>query len=145
MAERTIPQDILKGFRVLVVDDEPDAARVCQLLLLRYSAEVRVAEDGAAGLQAAREYQPDFLLSDISMPEMSGYQLIMEMRKDRLLASIPAIAITAHAMPGNREKAIAAGFDDYLTKPLRPRIFIHDLLAFLRRFPHLAERFGSLD
>ncbi|HEX2622153.1 MAG TPA: response regulator [Phototrophicaceae bacterium] len=140
-----IRRDVLQGFRALVVDDEPDAAKVCELLLKRSGVEVLVAVNGLQGLEFAREQKPEFILSDLSMPEMSGYQLVMELKKDPMLATIPILAITAHVMSGNRERALAAGFDEYLTKPLRPRVFIHDLIIFLRRFPHLVERLPDID
>lgn len=123
--------DILSGWRVLVIDDEPDAAEVTQILLEMYGAEVVTAANGREGLEKVTIYHPRFIVCDISMPEMSGWEVIEQLKLDRATSSIPVVALTAHAMTGDRQKAIEMGFHNYLTKPLYPETFVMELLNLL--------------
>ncbi len=127
-----ITGDALIGWTVLVVEDEPDAAEIVQILLMMYGAKVEIAVNGREGLEKARSIKPKFIIADLSMPEMSGWEMIKRMQDDRVLASIPVVALTAHAMTGDREKAMQAGFRYFLTKPLHPETFVNDLLVLLR-------------
>lgn len=134
-----VPLDLLSGWDVVVVDDEPDSLEVAEIILDSYGANVHTGSNGAEGLELARRIRPRFVISDISMPVMDGWGLIHEMKNDRTLMDIPVIALTAHAMVGDRERAITAGFHNYLTKPLTASTFIHDLLKLLVDIPELAE------
>jgi CheY-like chemotaxis protein len=127
----TVPENALAGWRVVVIDDEPDALEVAKILLEMVGATVLTAENGLDGLELIRTERPRFVVSDISMPEMSGWDLIDAVQKDRTIADIPVVALTAHAMSGDREKAFAKGFHYYLTKPLRPETFVNELLRLL--------------
>jgi CheY-like chemotaxis protein len=89
-----------------------------------------------------RKVKPKLIISDLSMPVMDGWEFIEAMKKDRELAGIPTIALTAHAMPGDREKAIAAGFHNYLTKPLTVDTFSSDLVRILIDIPELSGYLG---
>lgn len=119
---------VLQGQKILVIDDEPDSLEVASLLLEMYDAQVITAANGREGLELAKRHHPVFIISDLSMPEMSGWEMIDELKKDRTTIAVPVIALTAHAMEGDRNRAIAAGFHNYLSKPLNPETFIHDLL-----------------
>lgn len=138
MAEQ-ISRDILKGWKVLVVDDEEDSLNVATRILKYYGAQVITAKNGEDGLATARSEAPRFIISDLSMPRMDGWGLIEQLKKDRATMDIPVIALTAHAMIGDRQRAIAAGFHNYLTKPLTPATFMRDLLNLLTEIPGLAE------
>src|SRR5262245_55458038 len=138
MSTTPIPKDILKNWDVLVIDDDPMSLEVAQLILQHYGAIVHVATNGEEGLQQARRLHPRFIISDLSMPKMSGWELIKALRDDRGTMDIPVIALTAHAMMGDRENAIAAGFHNYLTKPLTPATFMRDLLILLVDIPQFA-------
>ena len=127
----TIPRDILHGWTVLVVDDEHDSLDVARRILNYYGAEVVIAINGQEGLELARAHTPRFIISDLSMPVMDGWEFIENMKKDHHLAAIPVIALTAHAMPGDRSRALSAGFHNYLSKPLTPATFMRDLLTLL--------------
>src|SRR4051812_2360814 len=93
---------ILQGQKILVVDDEPDNLEVVVVLLQMCEAEVLVAFNGQEGLELARELQPKFIISDLSMPVMSGWEMIHILKNDPLTKAIPVIALTAHAMTGDR-------------------------------------------
>lgn len=134
-----VSSDLLKDWKVLVVDDEVDSLLVAQMLLERCGARVVTANNGKEALTMAEKHRPRFVLSDLSMPVMDGWGFNAEMQKDPALREIPVIALTAHAMQGDREKAMAAGFHNYLTKPLMPKTFIQNLLKLLLDVPELQE------
>lgn len=126
-----ISTEILKDWCVLVVEDDPFSQDVAAIMLSTYGATVHTADDGIEGLKLAVQLKPDFILSDISMPGMDGWGLINGLKSDPRTTRIPVIALTAHAMKGYRERAIASGFHNFLTKPLTPETFIHELLTLL--------------
>jgi CheY-like chemotaxis protein len=135
---KKIPR-VLENWNVVVVDDEMDSLIVAQMLLEMAGANVLTASDGREGLQLICKEIPDFILSDLSMPEMDGWRLIQELHTDRRTSEIPIIALTAHAMHGDRERAISAGFTNYLTKPLDPDKFISQLLHLLVTLPQFTD------
>src|SRR5215475_10458347 len=128
MVQTNTSTGLLKGQTILVIDDEPDSLEVAVILLELHEVKVITATNGREGLAAARKYRPTFIISDLSMPEMNGWEMLNELKIDRATMEIPVIALTAHAMEGDRVRAIAAGFHNYLIKPLKPQNFIRDLL-----------------
>jgi CheY-like chemotaxis protein len=134
-----ISHEILKGWNVLVVDDEMHSLDIATIVLEHYSATVHTASNGREALEVIRKIRPKLIISDISMPIMNGWEFIAALKKDRGLSDIPAIALTAHAQVGDRERAIAAGFHNYLSKPLTPLTFMQDLLFLLEDIPELAQ------
>lgn len=138
-----IPKDILKNWEVLVVDDELDSQEVAKRLLKRYGATVHTADNGREAVNLLVTIRPKFILSDLSMPELDGWGLIYELQQNRDTADIPIFALTAHAMLGDRERAIAVGFHNYMTKPLTPATFITNLLELLKTVPQLATELES--
>ncbi len=139
----TIPDNLLAGWDIVVLDDEEDSLEVAEVILLEYGANVYTATNGADGLQVVRKVKPRFIISDLSMPIMDGWGFINALKADRGLADIPVIALTAHAMQGDRERALAAGFHNYLVKPLTVDTFIRDLVNLLVDIPSLAQYFGG--
>lgn len=137
---KEIRPDLLSGWRALVVEDDPFSLDVATIMLESHGAEVHAAEDGTQGLKLAQELRPNFILSDISMPGMDGWMMIEALKRDPRTKEIPVIALTAHAMKGYRERAIASGFHNFLTKPLTPETFIHDLIVLLVDVPELTEQ-----
>ena len=129
---------LLKDQKILVIDDEPDSLEVVSILLEMYQVNVITATKGREGLDAARQHHPVFIISDLSMPEMSGWEMLHQLKLNRATLDIPVIALTAHAMEGDRNRAIAAGFHSYLIKPLKPQTFIHDLLHVVMDIPAIA-------
>ncbi len=102
---------------IAVVEDNPDNRLLVQAILdERY--EIIEYESGIAALEGLREVVPDLVLLDISLPEMDGTDVLRKMKEDPRLAAIPVIALTAHAMAGDRERFLGEGFDEYLTKPI---------------------------
>jgi CheY-like chemotaxis protein len=134
----SIRRDILQNWDVLVIDDEPDSLDVASRILRFYGANVQTAVNGKQALELIRNRKPKFIISDLSMPEMDGWELLHELKQNRATLEIPIIALTAHAMSGDRERAISAGFHNYLTKPLTSTTFIKDLLHLLEDIPELA-------
>lgn len=130
-----IRRDILKDWVVVVIDDEPDSLEVASRILRFYGAIVYTAANGKEGLALIRQKRPKFVIADLSMPVMDGWEMLFEIQQDRHVAQIPIIALTAHAMVGDRIRAIEAGFYNYLSKPLTPATFMGDLLRLLLDVP----------
>ena len=114
--------------RVLVIEDNIDAAETLQEMLRLWGHEVAVAHDGRAGLDEARTFKPDVVLCDIGLPVMDGYQVARAIRNDPALASTFLVALTGYALAEDRRRAAAAGFDRHLAKPV-PIDAIEDVLA----------------
>jgi len=116
--------------RVLIADDSPVSRELVRDILEPNGYEVIEAEDGVAALRKIEEEYPDAVLLDIEMPRLNGYQVIQRLREDPRFADLRVAAFTAYAMKDDREKALAAGFDDYITKPVSPAV-LRTLIARL--------------
>ena len=103
--------------QIAVVEDNPDN-RLLVRVILEPLYQVADYENGGTALAGMRQHKPDLVLLDVSLPEMDGTEVLTQIRADDRLRDLPVIALTAHAMAGDREKFLAAGFDDYLTKPI---------------------------
>ena len=116
--------------RLAVVEDNADNRLLLQAILGdRYALdEYDNGTDALAGITAAR---PDLVLLDISLPGMDGNEILKRIRADGQLRDLPVIALTAHAMAGDREKFLAAGFDDYITKPIVDEARLFDAIEKL--------------
>lgn len=110
----------LANVRVLVVDDDPSSRQLLVTILSHCRAEVRTAANGAEALALLQNWRPDVIVSDIEMPEMDGIELIQSLRKRNNLARIPAAALTAYTRLEDRLRALSAGFQMYLAKPVEP-------------------------
>lgn len=104
--------------RVLVVEDNRDNLMLINDLLAMLRYEVITAFNGVEGVEKAISELPDLILMDLSLPEMDGWTATKTIKANPVSAHIPIIALTAHAMVGDREKAIDAGCDDYISKPI---------------------------
>ena len=104
--------------KVLYVEDNEDNVYVLKSRLTRRGYTVLVAPDGAQGAAMAATEQPDVILMDLSLPVLDGWEATRRIKANETTRHIPVIALTAHAMTGDREKALAAGCDDYDTKPV---------------------------
>jgi CheY-like chemotaxis protein len=125
----------ITNWTVVVVDDEMDSIEVVTEVLEFYGATVHTASNGVNALEVLQTVTPDLILSDLSMPQMDGWALLSNIRKNERLAGIPVIALTAHAMTGDEQRGMAAGFTAYLTKPVSVVSLIQDLIE---RVPTLA-------
>jgi len=103
--------------KIAVVEDNPDNRLLVQVILEPFY-EVVEYENGQAAMEGLQKKRPDLVLLDVSLPEMDGTEVLRRIRADENLRALPVIALTAHAMAGDREKFLAAGFDDYVTKPI---------------------------
>jgi two-component system, cell cycle response regulator DivK len=115
--------------RILIVEDNELNRDALSRRLVSRGFAVLIAEDGRQGLALARSDRPDLILMDLGLPEIDGWDCVRRLRADASTSSIPIVALTAHAMIGEREKALAAGCDDFDTKP----IDFHGLLQKMAR------------
>jgi two-component system, cell cycle response regulator DivK len=117
--------------RILVVEDNRDNMTLIVDVLSSLDYEVIEAFDGQEGLEKARAERPDLILMDLSLPLMDGWTATRHIKSEPDLSEIPVIALTAHAMTGDRERALEAGCDDYLTKPLNMAELVKKLAGYL--------------
>ena len=121
--------------QIALVEDNPDN-RLLVVALLEDDYEIREYETGPEALEAIPLDPPQLILMDISLPGMDGPEVLARLRTDSELERIPAIALTAHAMSGDRERFLSMGFDDYLTKPIMDSdVLMEAIEALLDRTP----------
>lgn len=108
---------------ILVVEDNANNLELMRYLLTAAGHDVTCAETGADGVEAAADVGPDLVILDIHLPDTSGYQVLSVLRKLPGVGGRPVVAVTANAMVGDRDNALAAGFDGYISKPIDPRQF----------------------
>lgn len=118
--------------RVLVIEDNRDNMTLLVDVLKSLDYEVFQATDGEAGVALARQEKPDLILMDLSLPKMDGWTATSILKADDHLRHIPIIALTAHAMVGDRDRALAAGCDDYMSKPISLQMLAVKLQTYLR-------------
>ncbi len=117
---------------ILIVEDNPDnMVTIRAVVQVRY--RVLEATDGEAGLRMATEARPDLILLDMALPKMDGLAVLRRLKENRALASIPVIAMTARVMKGDREEILAAGCDDYISKPIDPADCLEKIDAWLNK------------
>lgn len=124
---------------ILIIEDHPGSRMLLVDLLTIQGYNVYEATSGEEGLEQARRVQPDLILTDMGMPRMSGWEMVPQLKADPTLRHIPVVAITAFAMTGDREKAMAAGCDGYITKPIETRRIGQQVAAFLEQARGAAE------
>ena len=122
--------------KILYVEDNEDNIFMLKNRLTRAGHTVVIANDGAQGVAMASSERPDLILMDLSLPVLDGWRATRQIKAAPDTKHIPVIALTANAMAGDRENAIAAGCDDYDTKPI-------ELPRLLAKIKSLAERAGS--
>ncbi len=124
--------------RVLLVEDHEEIWDFLSRRLRRRGHEVSVATDGQQGVDKAKSELPEIVLMDMNLPVMDGWTAARTLKADAVTAAIPIIALTAHAMSGDREKAIAAGCDDYHPKPVDFGKLLEQIDAFATKQPSAA-------
>lgn len=120
---------------VLIAEDHADSLDLMVCLLQAQGYRVTTAPDGESALAAAAKDPPDLILCDLRMPRLSGLELAARIRQDPRLCVIPLVAVTASAMPAEREHAQAAGFSGWFSKPIEPEAFVASLGQFLTAKP----------
>tara|TARA_B100000614_G_C14276673_1_gene381694 strand:- start:66 stop:440 length:375 start_codon:yes stop_codon:yes gene_type:complete len=109
---------MMKEYRILIVEDNDALREMFRRRLIRRKYNVELANDGEEGLVKAAEHPPDLILLDMSLPGKNGWTIASELKSKSQTKNTPIIAITAHAMRGDRERALQAGCDDYISKPI---------------------------
>ena len=119
--------------RILLVEDNEDNRIIYRLTLAHFGYEVQEVGDGESGVQVARETLPDLILMDVSIPGIDGWEATKILKGDERTAKIPIIALTAHALASDRERAVEVGCDAYLAKPIEPRRVVEEVEKILAR------------
>ncbi len=119
--------------KVLVVEDNPLNLELVRDILVGAGYDVLEAADGAAGVQIAQLEKPDLVLMDLQLPGLDGLEATRILRADPALRKTAIVALTAHAMRGEEERAFAAGCDGFITKPIRVREFAGLVATYLRQ------------
>jgi len=117
--------------RILLIEDNLANLDLMKYLLGAYGHEILSAKDGETGLHAALRESPDLVICDLQLPVVSGYGVARVLKSNPEARDIPLVAVTAFAMVGDRESALSAGFDGYLTKPIDPETFVRQIEQFL--------------
>ena len=124
----------METFKILLVDDEPDILEFLGYNLRKEGYEVFTSNNGKAGLEKAREILPHLIILDVMMPEMDGIEACSEIRRIPELQNSIVIFLTARGEDYSQIAGFEAGADDYITKPIKPRVFVSRVKALLRRY-----------
>lgn len=116
-----------------MVDDHPGNLKLLSFILIKLGHAVRVAADAAEALSVLESFEPELILMDLQLPGMDGLELTRQLKADPIHRHIVIVAVTASAMKGDEQKAMAAGCDGYMSKPINTRLL-----------PHLVERYLGL-
>ena len=122
--------------QVLVIEDNEQNLYLINYLLEANGYEVLFAQDGKSGIKLALETKPPIILLDIQLPEMDGYTVAREIRKDESMAEAVIIAVTSYAMVGDREQALEAGCTGYIEKPINPDTFVSEIEQYVNDAPN---------
>jgi two-component system, cell cycle response regulator DivK len=117
--------------KILYIEDNEQNFYLVNFILTSLGHEVTWAKDGREGIEAAAKVKPDIILLDIQLPVMDGYAVAKALRGKPDLAETPIVALTSYAMTGDREKAITAGCNGYIEKPINPAVFASQIEGFL--------------
>lgn len=118
---------------ILYIEDNEQNMYLISFLLEKHGHTVIPAADGPAGINKASALLPDLILLDIQLPGMDGHSVARNLRSNPELAAVPIVAVTSYAMSGDREKALAAGCNGYIEKPINPDTFITQLTPYLTK------------
>lgn len=116
--------------KILLIEDNEQNIYLMKFLLKKNDFHIEVANTGSDGINKALLLKPDMILLDIQLPDIDGYSVANEMKKNDELLGIPIIAVTSYALSGDREKAIQAGCTGYIEKPINPDTFIDEIKKY---------------
>ena len=119
------------GKKILVVDDDKNNQYLISVILRKNGFDVVIAGDGFEGVEAAKKQLVDLVIMDLKMPGMDGYKAAMGIRRLEDYQSVPIIALTSYAMAGDKNKALAVGCDEYMSKPINPETFMNEIRKYL--------------
>lgn len=117
--------------RILIIEDDSASRELVKYLLDASGYDTLDVDDGSIGVRMALEASPDLVICDLQMPIMNGYEVVRCLKVHPDWRRVPMIAVTAFSMTGDRETALAAGFDEHITKPITPETFVAQIEAFL--------------
>lgn len=123
-----------KGNKILIADDEPDILEIIQFNLQAEGYEVITARNGDEAFEKAKLHRPDLIMLDVMMPGKTGLEVCAQLRMNPAFKETLIIFLTALSDEGSEIKGLESGADDYLTKPIRPRVLLSKVNAFFRRF-----------
>ncbi len=118
--------------KILIVEDNQDSRELVVKVLKNKGYETIEAADGEEALEKAATERPDLILLDISIPKIDGYEVAKRLKSQEEFKDIPIVALTAHAMKGDREKVIVSGFEGYISKPINVRELPDQVRSYLR-------------
>jgi CheY-like chemotaxis protein len=119
--------------KVLIADDKATSRELIRTVLEGSGYSVSEANDGLEALRCARDLQPDLVILDLHMPGLDGFGVLAELRRDQSFVATPVMALTASAMQGDRERAMVAGFDSYVSKPIPLTTLREEVLRLLTK------------
>ncbi|MFH0729851.1 MAG: response regulator [Pseudomonadota bacterium] len=125
---------------LLIIEDNEQNFYLMRFLLEKSGFVIIGAENGRKGIEMALHHKPMAILLDIQLPEMDGYAVAAELKKQAELSAVPIIAVTSYAMVGDREKIIAAGATGYIEKPIDPESFVAEIIQYLPNHPEKKEK-----
>lgn len=118
---------------ILLIEDNEQNRYLLTFLMEKNGDSVVSVADGGRGIELAKTFVPALVLLDIQLPTMDGYAVARELRKNESLRDTPIVAVTSHAMPGDREKALEAGCTGYVEKPINPETFVAEMERAMAR------------
>jgi len=119
--------------KIVLIEDNPESRYLVTFIMQRAGHSVMSADDGQEGIALARRETPDLILLDIQLPGLDGYRVAEILRDDPEFPSIPIVGVSSFAMPGDRDRALAAGCADYIEKPIDPGQFVGRVEELLPR------------
>ena len=122
-----------KNKKILLIDDEPDITELIQFHLEQKEYIVKTASDGLKGIKIAKEFMPDLILLDVMMPEMDGIEVCQLLKEDSKTKNILICFLSARSEDYSQIAGLDAGADDYVTKPIKPKVLLSRIKALLRR------------
>ena len=117
---------------ILIIEDNPANLKLMSYLLTRFGHNVESAGNAMEAVSNLDNAIPDLVLCDIQLPELDGYGVLRIIRNKSSMQQVPVVAVSAFAMPADKEKALAGGFDGYITKPIDPATFVPEVETFFR-------------
>ena len=118
--------------KILLIEDNEQNRYLATFLLEKHGYAVIAASDGPLGIGLAARVIPQLILLDIQLPTMDGYAVARQLRANAALDKIPIVAVTSYAMPGDREKALEAGCNGYIEKPINPETFVAEVSSYIQ-------------